>query len=158
MEANYPGKAHNAWRSLRQTFPIRKSEWICAVVLFCCSAVLLLNTTLFEREGYAAMARFAPQWIWQWALFAVGSVRLAVLGINGAYWRSPHWRAGLAFASCFAWWQITIGLVGNLGLGFVLAAGWIILDAFNFKQALTEAFASEALREAERRNDAAAQH
>ena len=144
----------HAWHSLRQTFPVRKSEWIPAFVLFGISVVLRFNPTLFEQfRGYDGMGRFASQWIWQWATFAVGAGRLAALVVNGAYWRTPHFRAFFAFVSCFAWWQITAGLVENLGIAFIAFGGWFVLDAFNFRQALSEAFASEALREAERRND-----
>lgn len=153
-----PTRAHHAWQSLRQTFPIRKSEWACAFVMFGISLVLALNPTLFEQfKGYSGMARFAPQWAWEWALFAISSGRLAALTINGAYWRTPHFRAIFAFVACFGWWQITAGFVANFGMSFVLAGGWLVQDAFNFRQALAEAFASEALREAELRNDAASQ-
>src|SRR4051812_35457177 len=101
----------HGWQSLRQTFPVRKSEWTAAFVTFGISIVLLLNDDLFEQSaGYDAMARVAPQWLWQWMLFAVGLGRLAVLGINGAYWRTPHLRALAAFVSCFTWWQIFAGL------------------------------------------------
>jgi hypothetical protein len=141
----------HAWQSLRQSFPIRKSEWVAAWTMMGIALVMLLNPGLFSSAGeiYHGMMRFAPQEIWQWLMFIISVSRLVVLFINGAYWRSPHWRAVFAFLSCFVWWQIAAGLAGNLGLGMVAFAGYFMLDALNFKQALTEAGISEGLRDAE---------
>lgn len=143
----------HAWRSLRQSFPIRKSEWVAAWTMLGIALVMLLNPGLFGTgDVYRGMMRFAPQEVWQWMLFLISTTRLVVLFVNGAYWRSPHWRAVTAFLSCFAWWQIAAGLAGNLGLGMVAFAGYFVLDALNFRQALMEAGVSEGLRDAELRN------
>lgn len=143
----------HAWQSLRQSFPIRKSEWVAGWTMFGMAMVMLLNPGLFETgEAYDGMMRWMPQEVWQWAIFTISMVRLVVLFINGAYWRSPHWRAVAAFLSCFVWWQIAAGLAGNMGLGMVAFAGYFVLDALNFKQALVEAGISEGLRDAEQRN------
>ncbi len=143
----------HAWQSLRHSFPIRKSEWVAAWTLLGLAAVLLVNAELFDSSHlYNGMRRFAPQVVWQWVIFMVGTARIVVLFINGAYWRSPHWRAGTAFFSCFIWWQIAAGLAGNAGLGVIAFAGYFVLDALNFKQALMEAGVSEGLRDAEQRH------
>jgi hypothetical protein len=143
----------HAWQSLRQSFPIRKSEWVAAWTMLCIAIMMLLHPGMFGTGGaYLGMTRFAPQEVWQWVLFTVSLTRLVVLFINGAYWRSPHWRAGAAFLSCFVWWQIAAGLSSTLGLGMVAFAGYFVLDALNFRQALVEAGISEGLRDAELRN------
>lgn len=148
----------HSWNSLRATFPIRKPEWVNSFVLLGLSAVLLQDGLFAKYPGYAAMARFAPQEVWQWGLFVLAFGRLVVLVINGAITRSPLLRWVGAFLSCFAWWQISAGLVGNLGFGFVMAAGLFAHEAFNFRQAFIEDAAqsgvNKVLRDMERRTNA----
>jgi len=146
----------HGWQSLKQTFPVRKAEWVNSFALLGLS-IVLLQDDLFERyAGYAAMARFAPQEVWQWTLFMLAFGRLTVLAINGAYSRTPLLRWIGAFISCFAWWQISAGLVGNLGLGFILSGALFAHEALNFRQAFiehqTQAGVNEGLCEVERRN------
>lgn len=146
----------HGWHSLKQTFPVRKAEWVNSFTLLALS-IVMLQDDLFERSaGYAAMARFAPQEFWQWTLFALASFRLTVLAINGAYSRTPLFRWIGAFLSCFAWWQLSTGLSSNLGVGFVLAGALLAHEALNFRQAFiedqTQAGVNEGLREVERRN------
>lgn len=149
----HPWRPAEAWKSLKLTFPIRKSEWICAAVLFGCAMVLVMNANIMSQQpAYAAMLRFADQSAWMWTLMTLACGRLTALGINGAWRHSPHARAFFAFLSGFAWWQIFAGLAGNAGFGLVFAAGFFVLDAFNFRQALIEAFVAEGIREVVRRN------
>ncbi len=140
----------HAWKSLWQSFPVRKSEWIAAFVLLGCSFILGINPDLFQTlPGYTEMSKFGPQWVWQWGLFIFGLVRIFILGINGAYWRTPHLRALMAFLSCFIWWEIAISLLANLGLSAILAAGYFALDAMNFRQASKEIGIAEGRRSIE---------
>lgn len=137
--------------SLKVTWPVRKSEWVLALMTFCMAALLALQPNLFaEQEVYRGMASMAPQWVWQWLCFAIGGGRLVTLFVNGAYWRTPHARAAFAFFNCFVWWQIAAGVAVNAGIGMVVFPGIFVLDVFNFRQAALEAAASEGLRDAER--------
>lgn len=140
------------WTSLKASWPVRKSEWVLAFMTAGLWVVFTLNSDLFiESHAYDRLARWAPQGVWAWMLFTVGAGRLAVLFVNGAYWRSPHWRAGLAFFNCFVWYQLTVSLAPNLGIGTVVFPGILLLDVLNFRQAFLEAAASEGLRDGERR-------
>lgn len=151
----HPWRPTEAWKSLKLTFPVRKSEWFCAAALAGCAAVLVMNPNIMsEQPAYAAMLRFARQDMWMWALMVLSCGRLVALAINGAWRHSPHARAFFAFLSGFAWWQIFAGLAGNAGFGFVFASVFFVQDAFNFRQALIEAFVADGVREVVRRNAA----
>lgn len=139
------------WASLRQTWPIRKSEWYAALTLIGVWAAFAFNTTLFEDfRGYDRMARVASQDVWQWACFIVGFGRLTALFVNGAYWRTPHARAAFAFLSCYVWYQMALAFAGNGGVAVVFASATFLLDVFNFRQAFLEAAASQGLKDGER--------
>lgn len=140
------------WASLKQTFPIRKSEWYAAGLVLGVWAAFAFNDTLFaDFRGYDRMALFAPQYVWQWACFLVGFGRITALFVNGAYWRTPHARAAFAFLSCYLWYQMAMAFAGNGGVAVVFAAGTLVLDVFNFRQAFLEAAASQGLRDGERK-------
>lgn len=152
----HPWRPTEAWKSLKLTFPVRKSEWFCAAVLFGCAMVLVMNPQIMSQQpAYAAMLRFADQDAWMWALMVLSCGRLVALVINGAWRHSPHARAFFAFLAGFAWWQILAGLVPNAGFGLCFAAGFFVQDAFNFRQALLEAFIADGVREVVRRNASA---
>lgn len=139
------------WTSLKQSWPVRKSEWVLALMTFGLWFVFSLNDDLFsDSVAYAGLARWASQTVWAWMFFVVGLSRLIVLFINGAYWRSPHWRAALAFLNCFAWYQLAVGLSANMGIGLIVFPGILVLDVLNFRQAFLEAAASEGLKDGER--------
>lgn len=139
------------WTSLKQSFPIRKSEWVMACVTVGLWLLFSIHTDLFNAKEYGGMAAMAPQFVWAWMLFVVGVGRLAALTVNGMHWRSPHFRAGLAFLNCFVWYQLSVGLAQNVGVGMVVFPGLLALDVFNFRQAFLEAAASEGLKDGERK-------
>lgn len=141
----------NAWTSLKASFPIRKSEWSAAGLVFGMWVVMSFNDDLFQSSaGYMRMADVAPQWAWAWACFIVAFGRVAVLFVNGHYWRTPHWRAAAAFFSCYLWYQMALALAPTFGVGFVFAMWAFVLDVLNFRQALKEAAVSEGLKSGER--------
>lgn len=144
-----------AWQSLKVTFPIRKSEWIMAGATTAMWLVFATNTTLFEDfRGMQPIARIAPQWVWSWFCFAAGVGRLTALLINGTHTHSPHARSIFAFLTCYLWYQLTLGLSDNFGIGMIFAGSFFITDMFNFKQALVEAATAEGLKNAERNHTA----
>jgi len=143
----------HAWTSLKQSFPIRKSEWTLSLIgMIGLWLVFSVNSDLFaSSDAYSGLARWASQPVWAWMCFSVGVGRVVVLAINGAYWRSPHWRALFAFLSCFVWYQLAVGLAQNIGIGTVLGLAVLATDVFNFRQAFLEAAASEGLRNGDRK-------
>lgn len=142
---------HSPWASLRSTFPIRKGEWLMAVAVLFCWVIFTFNDDLFASSAsYEKLARFAPQHIWAWICFFLGAGRFAVLFINGSYWRTPHARAACAFLSCFLWFQLFAGLSPNGAFGAMWTTIFLVLDALNFRQAMSEAAISEAVGRVER--------
>jgi len=134
-------------RSFRETFPGRASEWALAIVILNWSLVLALNTDLFASSAsYRALAGVMTQHSWLWLCFCIGTVRLMVLGINGAWRRSPHLRALSAFVSCFVWFQISVGLfqAGTGGTGLAVYPVLLLLDSYNVIRAMGEAGISDA--------------
>lgn len=145
-------------RGIHDHFPARASEWALSVMLFNLGLILALpRQTLQESPSLSGLARIASEDVWAWALLIIGSVRLMALVINGTFvhttygrW-SPHVRAFLAFASCFFWMQITVGLTlsptfaTGLGIYPVLLA----LDMYNTARAAGDA----ALVDRARKND-----
>lgn len=145
--------------SLRTTFPIRKSEWLMAVATVAFWLLFSIRTGLFaSSQGYDGLATLAPQWVWAWFCFFVGVGRLAVLFVNGAYWRSPHARAAFAFLNCFLWYNLTVGLSVNLSLGMISFSTFFMFDVFNFRQAFSEAAASEGIHNAGRHRTNVTRH
>ena len=142
-------------RSFRETFPGRASEWALGLMLFNWSVVLTANRTLFEdRQAYGAFSAIMDQQWWALACLVVGGARLVVLAINGAWRRSPHLRAVLAFASCFFWFQIAVGLAqaDSIGTGMAVYPVLFLLDAFNAIRTLGEAGLSDAHHKRTARN------
>ena len=149
----------HALTSLKATFPIRKSEWLMA---FATCAFWLLFSVRYDlftsSDAYNGLAALAPQWVWSWFCFFVGIGRLAVLFVNGAYWRTPHARAAFAFLNYFLWYNLTVGLSVNLSLGMISFTTFFFADVFNFRQAFSEAAASEGIHNAGRHRTNSARH
>ena len=130
--------AHSV-KTLKTTFDARASEWALAVATLLLGVSFVFNETLFVDSGWRALAQFASQETWGFVCTTLGALRLLVLLINGAWWRSPHLRALMAFLSCFVWWQMSSDLVPNFALGFALLPPILALDAYNAIRAGREA-------------------
>jgi len=148
-------EVHSCIIAFRDTFPGRASEWALGLMLFNWSVVLTANPDLFaERPACDAFAAIMEQSAWALLCLTVGGTRLIVLAINGAWRRSPHLRALCAFASCFFWFQITVGLAqsDSLGTGMAIYPVLILLDAFNAIRTMGEAGLSDAIHKRVARN------
>lgn len=132
--------------SLHEHFRIRVTDWLLSAILFSWGFCLLWTDPLvWELPTFSGLADIAPQQTWAVLTMAVGFTRLIALFVNGAYRRSPHWRGGLAFLSCFVWVQLTLGLstaeLAGPGLGIF---PWLALaDAFNTMRAAADARVSD---------------
>lgn len=137
----------HSFRSLQETFEARASEWMLTGATLSLAAVFFLNNDMFYKPTFEGLRSILNcQMCWAWILLVVGSVRLAVLIVNGAYWRTPHMRAFTAFLCAGLWFLFCVGFFRN---GSVLSAmaPWIfLLDAYNAKRAGKEAGKSEFLQ------------
>lgn len=128
--------------SLRETFPARASEWALGLMLFLWSVILVTNTDLFATSrSYTALLGIMPQRGWAVLCLIGGGGRLIVLAINGAWRRSPHLRAGMAFVGGLFWFSISLGLwqAGTFGTGLAVYPVLFLLDSFNAVRGMGEA-------------------
>lgn len=123
--------------NLRSHFPARMSEWANAAILTSWGAYLLLHPGLFDEPGlgviFAKMKSMvwvdmAPEAVWGFVAFVVGSIRLLALFINGAYSRTPMIRLATAAVSAFVWTQVVIGLFGVPNTGLVVYPWLVVID------------------------------
>jgi vacuolar-type H+-ATPase subunit I/STV1 len=132
----------HATRSLRETFPVRASEWALSFMLFSWGAILLLNNDLFSLSpSYHSFSEVMPEAAWGSVCLLVGSARLTFLFVNGLWRRSPHLRLLGAFVSCFFWFQITASFVfsGTWATGLAIYPFLFLLDVHNTLRAATDA-------------------
>lgn len=133
---------------LQDSFRYRLSEWVFASILFSWGWTLLLPYPTFSLPSMGGLAAIAPENVWGLTCLIIGGVRISVLAINGAWVRSTHGRAVMAFVSCFVWCQISLGLISS---GVVAPGGgvYVILlaaDVFNTFKAASEAREIDDLR------------
>jgi CHASE2 domain-containing sensor protein len=137
----------HSFKSLGETFEVRASEWMLTGATLSLAFVFFVNDTMFLSQGFSGMREILNYRItWAWIFLFVGLLRLMVLTINGAYWRTPHLRALTAFLCSGVWFFLCVGFLRN---GSVLAAlvPWIFfLDVYNVKRASREAGKSEFLQ------------
>lgn len=136
----------HVFSSLKETFPARASEWALATILFGWGLALSSNPTLFTiSPSYDGLEGLAKQSTWAWLCLLGGGLRLVFLIINGSWRRTPHLRAASAFATCFFWGQITIGMLasGTGTTGLTVYPVLLCLDLFNFFRALGDAARSD---------------
>ena len=122
----------HSWESLQTTFPTRALEWFLTFALFNLGVIFWLTPDLFASNvGWAGMANLADQSTWCAVCLIVGVARILALVINGLWWRSPLVRCVGAFISCFVWWQLSAGLIGNAGLGAAVLPLCFVGDVYN---------------------------
>lgn len=137
----------HSFRSLQDSFEARASEWMLTCATISLGFVFFLNNGMFHTTSFEGLRNLMnDQYVWAVLFTVVGFARLSVLIINGAYWRTPHFRAIGAFLCAGIWFIFCIGFVRN---GSILTAvmPWIfLLDAYNVKRASREAGKSEFLQ------------
>lgn len=134
-------------RSLSTTFEVRASEWMLTGAMLSLALVFFTNETMFFNYEYAGLRYLLnSSQSWAWVFLLVGLLRLSVLTINGAYWRTPHLRALTAFLCSGVWFFMCVAFLRE---GSVVAAiiPWVFfLDVYNVKRASKEAGKSEYIQ------------
>lgn len=135
----------HAWESLNETFEARASEWCLGAATCTLALVSFLNVDLFKSPGFDRLADVAAQQTWAWIFLVFGGARITVLLINGAYWRTPLFRALLAFFTAGLWFQLTWGVAANWSFGIALMPWLFVLDTYNALRAGREAGVAQFL-------------
>lgn len=128
--------------SFADAFFPRLGEWWTAGLLLALGFVLTGNPDLMatsKSNAYQLMMMIASQSTWATVMKVFAAGRLIILVINGAWRRSPHFRAIGAFLTCFFWMQITLSVASTAGFLFIFSAGVLILDFANFIRAMRDA-------------------
>lgn len=130
-------------------FSLRVADWTLSSMLLVFGAILLGPEDTFKTgSAYAYLAKIAAENVWGWACVSIAVLRLFALLVNGTFqgfrW-SPHVRFGCALATCFIWFQISLGM----GLAAVRPTGLAVypflflLDLYNTFLAASEAGVAE---------------
>jgi len=137
----------HSFRSLQDTFEARASEWAFASMLILMSGVFFVNDGMLYQQAFDGLRTIAKsQLVWAFVFLIMGILRLTVLIINGAYWRTPHLRSLTAFLSSGLWFMLLIGFLRNGSIMTAVMPPLFLLDAYNAKRAAKEAGRSESVR------------
>lgn len=115
----------------RQTFRERSTEWVLAGMLTGWGFIVAQSPDVFDRPFYAPLGRIAPPIVWGVSALLIGLMRLAVLFINGAWWRTPFFRQIGCVFGLAVWSGLCMGALSvewrSPGVG--VYAGLFFLDA-----------------------------
>lgn len=128
--------------SFSAAFYPRLSEWSCAALIILIGLMLVINPDLMagsQSQAHALMLMVGRQTYWAQAMLILGGVRICVLIINGAWRRSPHLRAVLAFLSCGPLCLIALSFTPIMGISTAYAWVPLVTDMINTIRAAGDA-------------------
>lgn len=128
--------------SFAEAFFPRWAEWVSAGTLAFCGFILRANDTLMAgatTDAYKVLLAIATQSSWSVVLILFAMARIVVLFVNGAWRRSPHLRATMAFLACYWWTTVAMSMSTVFGLAFAFACGFLVLDIGNAYRAARDA-------------------
>lgn len=133
--------------SFKETFPTRASEWALGTMLLIWSALMVIEPALLSNSRLRGMLLIFDQDTWAMIALIVGGGRLLILGVNGAWRRTPHLRSGAAFISCFFWFQLTISILqlDQIVTGLAFFPVLFFLDMYNVFRAARDAGYSDRI-------------
>jgi hypothetical protein len=112
---------------------VRRSEWLLALAVTMIGIAYLRIPNLFEPRYFGTMLSVMPQHEWGWTATTIGTVRLVLLLINGAWRASPHGRTAGALLSCAFWMMLFMSAISaestvqSVGLWLL----FFVFDAFS---------------------------
>lgn len=134
----------HTFQSIQDTFEARASEWMLTFATISLAVVFFFNEPMFYREAFDGLRQInSNHVVWAAVLGTIGVTGLVVLLINGSYWRTPHFRAIMAFLRAGVWFFLALGFVRNGSVMIALVPWIFFLDAYNAKRAAREAGQSE---------------
>lgn len=144
---------------LQRHFPHRIAEWICAVMMFSWGiACANVPAETWAMPMYSGLRNIMPQGSWAAFALLIGGGRIVALIINGAYCRTPHFRALGAFLAIFLWLPIAFAVFFSEVVAIAVAFyPWLcVADMYNVYRAAQDAGGSDCLtRERRGKGDAA---
>jgi hypothetical protein len=149
-------------RALGQHWPARKIEWIMAGLTATWGGYILLHPEIFTQpetaeilSGMIVMAQtygIAPENFWGGGALLMGLIRAIALFINGAYVRTPLFRALAAFGTMFIFTQVSIALhrSGVPNFGLVVYPWLVFADLLSAYRAAQDAVYAEVQRRSQK--------
>lgn len=123
----------------------RAPEWVLSGVTLSWGWILLGPRDVFATSpAFDVFAALASESAWGMTFVALGTLRLAMLAVNGTFrafpW-SPHCRALGSFLNCFLWFAVTASLYasGQAVTGLAVYPGILLLEIVNVIVAASEA-------------------
>lgn len=128
-------------KSIRDHFPARRLEWICAGIMAGIGLRLLDPVESFSQASFSELARWAGEGAWGTLMFVVGVSRLVVLFYNGAWRPSPELRGIFAIVGGTIWIALAIGIEasGTVSPGSITYAFLALGELSNVWTAATDA-------------------
>lgn len=93
----------------RQTFRERAMEWLVSAGLTGWGLIVIESPRLFDLPYFDALRQIMGQQAWGWLAFLIGTMRLVVLFINGAWRRTPMFRQLGAIFGLLVWSCLLFG-------------------------------------------------
>ena len=149
-------------QSLQQHFPARKTEWLMGGLAICWGLYTLQNPDIFTNPETAYVLRkmvemasvlgVHPALLWGGSAVIAGVIRIVALIINGAYVRTPFWRAVAAFATMLIFTQVSIALwkSGVPNWGLVVYPWLVIADLLSSYRAAQDTVLAEVNRRSQK--------
>lgn len=147
--------------ALRQHWPARKIEWLMSGLAACWGSYILAFPEVFDQPATATLLRPMvdmvewigdPATIWGGGALAMGLIRAVALFINGAYVRTPLFRAIAAFGTMFIFTQVSIAFyrTGVPNFGLVVYPWLVVADLLSAFRAAQDAVLAEAQRRSQK--------
>lgn len=121
----------------------KSTEYILSTITLASAAIFILNPHVFEAPLYTLMRFLMPSQVWGIIFFVIGSIRFMMVWANGHVPIGPVVRRSfsiltqiivwLPLTMSFWWWGImSLGSVGEMLPGMVLAPGMLAFDLLAF--------------------------
>jgi hypothetical protein len=117
-----------------QTFQLRKSEWLLAILMTAYGVMTLLYPGMFEKSPTLAnLLVYFPQIVWGWVMTLVGAAGWYALARNGFWKRSPLVRTVCAILRGIVWFQLFLALAtsGEPSWGLVAFLIYMAFEGVN---------------------------
>jgi hypothetical protein len=121
-----PGFLWSGLTAIIRTGDIRLARFAVGLGCLVYAAILLLGGYQFNRPAYAAIAQWAPQWLWGFGFLLCGAL-LTVRSILNVPAQNDFYACTAAALNLFMWSSITFGMAISLSPTPAINTGNIVM-------------------------------